>query len=146
MKNVLRLTLLIALALCSLVIAEIADAAQVTLTWNNPSTNTDGSALTNLSDIIITYAPCSSDHTYLDAARGTPAEKVVMTSVAGAAMSQVIDFPAKGDTCFVAVAQNTIGQMSAQSAVAVWYSPLSMPGKPVQLSLNLTFQHHKVKT
>lgn len=127
--------------------AEARAATTVTLTWTNPSTNTDGTALTNLADIIVTYGPCSADHTYIDGSRGTPADFVIVTSVAGAAMKQVETIPGKGDTCFVAVAQNTVGLMSAQSNVAAWTSPLPTLGKPAQLSqvIHFNFGAHRVK-
>lgn len=138
------------LALLLIMSAPFVRAAQVTLSWTNPSQNTDGSALTNLSAIIITYGPCSADHTYIDGARGALGEFVVMTAAAGAAMSQVETFAAKGDTCFVAVAQNTLEQMSAQSNVAVWTSslsapkqPIAAPGQPIPIGsvIHLTFKH-----
>lgn len=127
--------------------SEAHAAAAVTLSWTNPSTNTDGSALTNLADIIVTYGPCSTDHTYIDGARGTPADFVIMTSAAGAQMTQTETIPGKGDTCFVAVAQNTIGQMSAQSNVAVWTVPLPTLGQPAQLSqvINFSWSSHHVE-
>lgn len=129
-----------------LVTCSEARAAAVTLAWTNPSANTDGSALTNLADIIVTYGPCSTDNTYIDGARGALGEFVVMTSAAGAAMTQVETIPGKGDTCFVAVAQNAIEQLSAQSAVAVWKVPLPTLGQPVQLSNVVHLNFRKVKS
>lgn len=131
-----------------LVTCSEAHAATVTLTWTNPSTNTDGSALTNLADIVVTYGPCSADHTYIDGSRGTPADFVIMTSVAGAAMTQVETIPGKGDTCFVAVAQNTVGLMSVQSNVAVWTSTLPTLGQPAPLSqvIRFNWSSHHVQT
>ena len=127
-------------------------AATVTLTWTNPSTNTDGSALTNLSDIIITYGPCDQTDSYIDGARGATNEWVIMTSAPGALMTQIETFAAKGDECFVAMAQNVIGNLGAESAVVSWKNPLSMPGQPlatpgqpIPLSsiIHFTFDHRR---
>ena len=148
MKLAVALVLLAGL----LVTCSESRAATVTLTWTNPSTNTDGSPLTNLTDIIVTYGPCDSTDSYIDGSRGAPADWVIMTSAPGATMSQVETFPAKGDECFVAAAQNSIGNLSAESNVSAWKNPLSTPGQPlptpgqpIPLSsiIHLTFDHRK---
>src|SRR6185437_5519990 len=97
----------------------------------NPSTNTDGSQLTNLTGIIVTYGPCDPTDSYIDGSRGAPADWVIMTSAPGAAMAQVETFPAKGDECFVAAAQNAIMNLSQERNVAAWKNPLSTPGQPL---------------
>lgn len=123
-------------ALACLVVAAPAFAAKVPVTWTNPSTNTDGSALTDLASVTVQWGSCSGS------AFGTLQNSVtVPTAAPGAAMKTYIYPVDLSPVCVEAYATNTSGAHSAPSNVAQWTPPATL-GKPEQLGalIHLTFR------
>lgn len=114
-------------ALLLLALAGTAHAAKVKVSWTNPSTNTDGSALTNLSYIEIEWGTCNGTAFGIK-----QASMLVVTSAAGAAMTGFVYPTGLTQVCIRAFAVNAPGAKSAYSNVAV-KSLLPKPGKPVTL-------------
>lgn len=114
--------------LAGLLVTCSAHAAKVEVEWVNPSSNTDGSRLTNLASVIIEWGSCAGSNIF-----GTrQASITVPTTVPGASLS-AFTFPVGlSPACFHARAVTTTGLSSAWSAAVEWTAPAT-PGQPVTL-------------
>lgn len=124
----------------------VAHAAKVQVTWTNPSTNVNGSALTNLAAVRIYAWPCSSATTVNNASAQT---FDVPTTATGAAMSAWIT-PKVGAgplLCVAATALTSSGLQSALSAIATW-NPLRGlgQGQPLSQVIHLQFSQQQKAT
>lgn len=101
---------------------DTAQAGQATVSWTNPSANTDGSPLpaSQITGSVVEWGTCSG------AAFGAPAGE---TTTAGAATSVVIESLAPGAYCF-RVATRANGLQSEWSAVAAKAVPFPAPNPP----------------
>lgn len=120
----------ISLVLLALLCAAPAFAFKFKVSWKNPSTNTDGTPLTDLSSIEIEWGTCNGSRfgMYKGGA-------VIATSAVGANMSHTLVGQADAGTtrvCVRAYAINAPGARSDSSNVAV-KQLLPEPNKPVTL-------------
>lgn len=123
------------LALALLLVASPAFAAKVPVSWTNPTTNTDGSALTNLASVTVQWGSCSGG------AFGTLQSAVtVKTSTPGAKMSAFAYPVGLALVCVRAFATNSAGASSAYSSVATWTPPAAL-GQPVAIVLHFGKRH-----
>ena len=100
--------------------------ASVRLAWDNPSTNTDGSQLTDLAGVKVYYGTTSSNYTQtVDVPGGQPG---------GTGTLLVTNLALSTRFYFAATAYNTAGYESDYSVELVWTSPRK-PGKPQVLRL-----------
>lgn len=122
-------------ALLLLALASVANAAKVTVFWKNPSTNTDGSPLTDLSYIEIEWGTC------VGVEFGVKMESaIVVTMEVGKEMSSPIYTTVNLSTiCIRAIAYNMKGAPSPPSNTAVKML-LPKPGKPVTLGAPVILQ------
>ena len=112
-------------------------AAKISVQFTTPTTNTDGSALTNLSHVIVEWGTCVGTAfgvkqssitipvTAIGQTRSTPAYPTGLTRV-----------------CIRAFAFNTLGTSSNPSNVAV-KDLLPKPGKPVTLQQPVILSFNK---
>ena len=104
-----------------------AHAAKVLVRWTNPSTNTDGSALTNLASVTVQWGSCNGT------AFGTLQNSTTLnTTLTGATQSTWAYPVGLNPVCVRAFATNSAGGNSAYSNVAEWIPPLA-PGQPAPL-------------
>lgn len=109
-----------------------ARAATVTVSWANPTTNVDGSALTNLDHLTIWYGRCGTvNPPTLDAVAGS----VTATPAQSSGVQVTVNLPAP--LCFFLTATTTAGLSSAESAVVEW-TPIGTLGKPTTLGQPIT--------
>lgn len=107
---------------------QVAHAADATVSWTNPTQNTNGSTIPatgpgSLTGTRVEYGSC------LGAAFGTKAGEVTVTAPA---TSVTITGLADGSTyCFRAFSRNTGGNESAASNVAAKIIPMPTPNPPV---------------
>lgn len=113
----------ILLALVLLCAAPVVHAAKVRVSWVNPTTNTDGSVLTDLSHIIVEWGTCNG--TSFGTARGN-------TRVNAPATTTFMYPTGVNRACFRAFAVNGAGVSSVASNTA-FKDLLPAPGKPVTL-------------
>jgi hypothetical protein len=112
-----------------------AHAADVTVTWTQPVTNTDGSAIPatgagSIASNRVEWGGCAAG------AFGTKAgEKVVSP----AASSTTITNLGPGTWCFQVFARNTYGAESAASNVASKLVPVPVPNPPVVTAATLAY-------
>lgn len=115
-------------------LASQAFAADATVSWTNPTQNTDNTAIPatgagSIASTRIEFGTCSG------AAFGTKAGEV---TAPGSSTSIVISGHAPGATvCFRAYAKNTFGVESAASAVASKDFPAPTPKPPVLGTINV---------
>lgn len=125
--------LLLYIALLSL--CGVAQAATFTITWQNPTSNTDGSALTDLSSIELEWGTCSGS------AFGTrTGGALIATTEVGKAMSYRGSVQGLAKVCVRAFAYNAQGAKSDSSNVASKVFSLPTPGKPVTLDQPVILQ------
>ena len=126
-KLLMALILLGALAL--LLLAGSAFAGQAVVTWTNPTTRTDGSALTaaQIGSTEVEYGTCSGT------AFGTPTGA---QSVTGAATTLTVTNLAAGTWCFRARTVDTGSNHSAWSAVVSKVVPVAPPSPPVLVTVS----------
>lgn len=115
------------LYICLSLMCSVAEAAKITVTWQNPTQNTDGSALTNLSSIIIEWGTCNG--TAFGTMKGS---SLIATDVVGASMKAFIYPTGLAKVCIRAQALAANGAFSDYSNVAI-KDLLPSPGKPVTL-------------
>ncbi len=104
-----------------------ATAADLNVSWTNPTTNTDGSAIPttgagSLTGTRVEWGTCSGG------AFGTRAGE--LTAPAGATTAQIANV-APGTWCVRAFSRNTYGSESAASGVASKVVPVPVPNPPV---------------
>ncbi len=118
----------ISLALLLIVFSAAAHAAKFTVTWKNPSTNTDGTALTNLASIELEWGTCNNTDF------GTRLDGALIASIGeeGADKSYVVTVTGQTKVCIRAFALTASGAKSTSSSVAV-KTLLPTTGKPVTL-------------
>lgn len=114
-------------ALLLFALAGTAHAAKVKVSWTNPYTNTDGSALTNLSSVEVEWGTCNGT-----AFGVKQASILIATTAAGAPMTAFVYPTGMTKVCIRAFVMNTTGGRSVYSNVAV-KSLLPKPAKPVTL-------------
>lgn len=119
MKTFLYVVLLLA---CSM-----AQAAKITVSWTNPSTNTDNTPLTDLSYVIVEWGTCNG--TAFDVMKGSA---LIVTTEVGKTMKTFIYPTGLTKVCVRAQVFNMKGIASAYSNVA-FKDLLPTPGKPVTL-------------
>jgi len=120
----------ISLAILLLAISASAHAFKFGVEWVNPTTNTDGSPLTDLSSIEIEWGTCNG--TLFGTYKGGA---LIATSATGVKMSTMLEGQADPGTtrvCVRAFAIAATGARSDSSNVAV-KQLLPEPGKPVTL-------------
>lgn len=124
-------TVLFAATMCS-----IADAATATVTWTNPATNTDGSAIPaapgagSLTSTRIEYGSCSAANVFgAKAGEVTVAQPATTATLTGLAPATAY--------CFRAFAKNSYNSESAASNVVSKATPATTPNAPV-LSSTIT--------
>jgi hypothetical protein len=110
-----------------LLVCGVAHAAKVTVLWTNPSQNTDGSSLTNLTQVRIEWGSCVGD-----AFGAVQAGVAVPTTTSGAELSAFIYPTGLTRVCIRAYAINAVGVSSDPSSVAI-KNLLPSVGKPVTL-------------
>lgn len=105
----------------------VAQAAKVQVSWKNPSTNTDGTPLTDLSYVIIEWGSC------IGTTFGTmQSSRLIATTESGADMTSYVYPTGLSRVCIRALAVNMAGVSSAYSNTA-FKDLLPSPGKPVTL-------------
>lgn len=134
-----RVMSIVAFALLCLVIVYVATmgkafAADATVTWTMPTTNTDGSAIPASGSGAITstrieYGTCSGS------AFGTSAGNVTVN--APATTATITGFAAGSTACFRAFVRNTFGNESGPSGVVAKTFPTPTPNPPT-LSATIT--------
>lgn len=120
-----------ALLICiflSLVLVTIARAADVGVSWTNPTTNTDGSAIPatgvgSLTGTRVEYGSCSGSVFGTKAGEVNAPAPATSTSITGLSAAQTY--------CFRSYAKNTYGSESAASNVASKALPAPTPNPPV---------------
>lgn len=121
-KFLLRL-FVVALAVCLVMFAFTAHAAKVTVTWTNPTANTDGTLLTNLAHTRVEWGSCN----------GTAFGVLQSFILVNAPLATTPIYPTGlAKVCVRGFAVNTDGVSSDASNVAN-KTLLSTPGKPVSL-------------
>lgn len=113
-------------ALTGALFALVAASAPVSVTWTNPTTRTDGTAIPTsgtgaLASTRVEYGSCAG------AAFGTVSGQVTVNAPA---TTTTIDLPA-GTWCFRAYARDAAGLESAPSNVASKVVPVAPPNPPV---------------
>lgn len=117
----------IKLGLFLLALAGVAHAAKVPVEVITPTTNTDGTALTNLASVEIEWGTCNGT------AFGTKQSSIVVpTTAPGVKLSSPIYPTGLTKVCVRAYAFNTQGAKSDASNVGA-KDLLPKPGKPVTL-------------
>lgn len=111
----------VAVFLLSALLPVMASAANVTVSWNNPATNTDGSSIPasgdgSLISTRVEYGICNGPMTSLTVQQ--PATSVEVTGLA------------VGTWCFRAYAKNTYGQESGPSNIAQKVIQPTTPNPP----------------
>lgn len=113
--------------LASAVFAASAFAGDATLTWTNPSMNTDGTAIPasgpgSLTDITVFYGFCDTPLT----------EQMVVPSLgAGTSQSSVVSNLEPGRWCFALTAKNTYDAESARTGEVFKVIEVPVPLPPV---------------
>ncbi len=105
-----------------------AHAAKVTVSWTNPTLNTDGTPITNLAGIWIDWGTCSGIGVF----GHLEGSLFVAATVPGAQMSAALSPSVTTTTCIEAQAEAADGARSAFTAPIVW-TPPPTTGKPVTL-------------
>ena len=104
-----------------------AHAAKVLVRWTNPSTNTDGSALTNLASVTVQWGSCHG--TAFGTVQGSTTLQTTLPGVAASTWA----FPSNlSPVCIRAYATSSAGVVSGFSDVAVWIPPVAL-GQPAPL-------------
>lgn len=101
-------------------------AAKILVSWQNPTTNTDGSTLTNLAFIHVEWGTCNGN------LFGTTQSFVTVAQRPSAKTNTFIYPSGLARVCVRAFAINTEGKQSDSSNVSV-KELLPSPGKPVTL-------------
>ena len=119
------------LLLVFLSLATVAYAGEATVSWTNPTTNTDGSAIPatgpgSLTGTRVEWGSCSGT------AFGTKAGEV---SVAAGVSSVVVPNLAPATYCFRAFSKNTYNVESAASNVASKAVPPPVPNAPIVVTV-----------
>ena len=116
-------------AVALFLLAGSAFAGEATVTWTNPTTRTDGSALTasQIGSTKIEWGTCQGS------SFGTAAGSA---SAAGAATSLVVPNLSPGTYCFRAATIDTSGLQSAWSAVASKVVPVAPPNPPTLVTIS----------
>ncbi len=110
-----------------LAVALPAHAAKVLVRWTNPSTNTDGSALTNLASVTVQWGSCAGS------AFGTLQSSATLQTTVPGATASTWAFPSNlSPVCIRAYATSSAGVSSGFSNVAVWTPPVAL-GQPAPL-------------
>jgi hypothetical protein len=128
-KILMALIMLGAVAL--FLLAGSAFAGQAVVTWTNPTTRTDGSALTSaqIGSTEVEYGTCS----------GTAFGTVTGTSATtGAGTSLTISNLAPGTYCFRARTHDTANNVSDWSSIASKVVPVAPPNPPVIVTVATT--------
>lgn len=113
-----------------------AHAAKVHVRWTNPTSNTDGTPVTNLASVTVEWGSCSGAGIF-----GTPQASITVPTTAPGAQLGAYAFPVGlAPACLHAKATNSLGKSSAWSAVVQW-TPTAAPGKPVTLGQPVTLPH-----
>lgn len=118
-----RIMLLVVVLFLALLLAGLAQAAKITVTWANPTLNTDGSALTDLAHVRVEWGSCAGD-----------AFDTVQASIQVAAPATTTPIYPTGlsTVCVRAFAVNSAGIESDSSNVAS-KEVLNTLGRPVTL-------------
>ncbi len=115
------------LALLLLAVAMPAHAAKVLVRWTNPSTNIDGSALTNLASVTVQWGSCTGT------AFGVLQASATLKTTTPGAQRSTWAYPSNlSPVCIRAYATSSAGAVSGFSNVAVWIPPVA-PGQPAAL-------------
>jgi hypothetical protein len=114
------------LYICLLAVCGVAEAAKITVAWVNPTTNTDGSPLTDLWWINIEWGTCNGTAFGVRQSNLIVMENVVQVTKAFVYPTGLTK------VCVRAFAVNSQGTASASSNVAI-KDLLPSPGKPVTL-------------
>lgn len=117
-----RLIAFLLLAFCAQ-----AHAAKVLVRWTNPSTNTDGSPLTDLASVTVQWGSCDGT------AFGTLQNSATLQTTTPGATASTWAFPVNlSPVCIRAYATSSAGTVSGFSNVAVWIPPVAL-GQPAPL-------------
>jgi len=134
MKRILALLPLVALLGCSLLRSPPASASTITVTWVNPTTNTDNSTITDtgaesLQSWRIEFGSCGANNTF-----GTKAGEFVRTrTIGGAPITTATNNVPAGQTCVRVSVSNQGAKESAPSNVAVTVVEPSTPRAPANV-------------
>lgn len=115
------------LVLVGLLLSTIANAASLNVSWSNPSSNVDGSAIPasgpgSLTGTRVEYGSCNGSA--FGVASG---QQIVLAPASNASFPNI----GPGSYCVRAFAQNTFGSESAASNVASKIVPAPVPNPPV---------------
>lgn len=119
----MRFRYVVLLCLCSLVMP-VAQAAKMKVSWVAPTTNTDGSSLTDLTGFRIEWGSCKSDGSFGVYQAGL--------NVSATATSAYIYPTALDPVCAHVFAINSANLLSVASNVAQAHPPVAV-SKPKQL-------------
>lgn len=114
------------LYICLLSLCGVAQAAKITVRWVNPTTNTDGTSLTDLWWINIEWGTCNGT------AFGTRQSNLIVMENVAPVTTAFIYPTGLTKVCIRAFVVNSQGAASPSSNVAI-KDLLPKPGKPVTL-------------
>jgi hypothetical protein len=112
-----------------LLLSITASAARLPVSWDNPDTNTDGSALTDLASVYVEWGSCNPQGNDMGLVQGHTS---VPTTAVGAKMHTTLYPSGLTKVCIRAKALTTGGVQSSWSNVLV-KDLLPVTGKPVTL-------------
>lgn len=118
-----RVPLAVAALAISWITCVPAWAARVPISWSDPVSNTNGTALTDLANLIVQWGTC--------AAHGTFGAALGAVSVKPGVQHAVINSAAAPSLCAQVFAVNSKGKMSDPSDVVVIQA--AAPGQPIVL-------------
>ncbi len=138
MKRLLPLFSLVALVGCSLLHSPPADAGTSTVTWTNPTNNTDlspvidnGTDETSLTSWRIEYGTCSAPTVF-----GVKAGEIVRARpIGGASLTSAVLNTKSGLTCFRVLVSNLAGNEAGASGVGSRTVPSPTPNPVTNVTL-----------
>lgn len=134
MKRFFPLLALVLLVGCSLLHSPPVHASTLTVTWVNPTTNTDGSTIADtgaesLASVRVEFGTCNG------AAFGTKAGEFTRTRTTGQAMlTTATNNVPPGNTCVRALITNASGKESVASNVSATVVQPSTPNAPTNVT------------
>ena len=134
MRSFFSLLAVFALAGCSLFHSPPANAGTLTATWDNPTTNTDGTPIPDtgpesLQTWRIEYGTCSAPGVF-----GVKAGELIRTRVVGGPpLTTVTNNLAPGNTCIRVFVANAAGNESTPSNVASKVIDAATPRAPTNV-------------
>lgn len=128
-EKLLVAALMVLVFIAFLALSNAVFAADATVTWANPTSNTDGTTIPatgagSLTATRVEYGSCSAPNVF-----GTRAGEVSVP--APATTTTISGFAPNTTSCFRAFARNTYGQESAVSNIASKFFPAPIPNPPI---------------